>query len=1160
MRMRRLDLTRFGKFTDYSIDFGEQPTGSPDLHIVYGLNEAGKSTALSAYLDLLFGIEERSRYGFLHQGKAMEIGGCLEFGGSTHEFRRVKQRSNSLLDEHGHQVNEAVLGFPLAGLTRDAYRMMFSLDDQTLEDGGNAILQSKGDLGELLFSASAGLAGVNAILETAASDADGIFRKRASSTAIASLKRQIAELKSQRDEIDVQASAYKARTAALAQAETAYDATMREIGTAKARNEEIARVLRAHPLATEYRRAEEGLAEYKDMPRPPDEWAAALPDLIVEEMRLQTKLADLDQRSQKLRSDLEGLVVNERLLEMADDLDQLADAAARFATAEADLPKRKDALTECDRKIALILATLGQTEVDDPKMLLVQAATVGTLRDLIARKSGIDVARQSAEKEDVSARLALENELRARQALDDQGVVVDAGKVAQLQSALKHLRDGNLVAELRVAERALPDKRRAFDETFGELLPWAGEGAELRKISPPRPDRLALWKLTFDGIEKRRTQIVERKRELSTRCNEDTAKISYLREASDILDDDAAKAAVQERDTLWTHHLSSLNRETADRFEREMRKTDAIVDARLNGVKGLEELRSLSAALFVAKANLDQQSRLMQEVDSEQQALRQEIKSETPSEIELPTEKANDAWLATISRWAESRTAALAAYDDLRQVLGSLEKVKTAIATERGSLSDCLIRIGVDVEGLELAALMQAADNILTDNATFRTKRVEGDKRLGELQAAAGQRKTALNEALAAFEKWQRAWVDTLANTWFSDQESGVGAVRELLDAIAELPEALRTQEDLRHRMTSMESDQATFSAAVGRLYSALGDMHDDNNPLAAAKELIRQHEAAKQTVMKRQERYQALADLEFDREQLSGDIAVHASRKKEMTEFFHVIELADVRQVLERCKKRSELITEIGKLERQILGEMQMQSIEEALDVLAEIKLGELQAEQAELDVRLGDLEGHSKELFADRVRAMDALNAIGGDDAVARLEATRRTLLLEIEDLALRYLRLKTGSLVAEHGIRAYREKHRSAMMKRASEAFRLITRDEYSGLATRPDKDREALIGQARVGGSKLAVEMSKGTQFQLYLALRLAGYEEFAAARPSVPFIADDIMETFDEPRSEEVFKLFGQMAQVGQVIYLTHHRHLCEIAKQAVPDARIHEIS
>lgn len=48
-----------------------------------------------------------------------------------------------------------------------------------------------------------------------------------------------------------------------------------------------------------------------------------------------------------------------------------------------------------------------------------------------------------------------------------------------------------------------------------------------------------------------------------------------------------------------------------------------------------------------------------------------------------------------------------------------------------------------------------------------------------------------------------------------------------------------------------------------------------------------------------------------------------------------------------------------------------------------------------------------------------------IGGDDAAARIEANGRTLILEIEDLALRYLRLKSGSLMAEYGIRADRDK---------------------------------------------------------------------------------------------------------------------------------------
>jgi uncharacterized protein YhaN len=50
-----------------------------------------------------------------------------------------------------------------------------------------------------------------------------------------------------------------------------------------------------------------------------------------------------------------------------------------------------------------------------------------------------------------------------------------------------------------------------------------------------------------------------------------------------------------------------------------------------------------------------------------------------------------------------------------------------------------------------------------------------------------------------------------------------------------------------------------------------------------------------------------------------------------------------------------------------------------------------------------------------------------------------------------------------------------------------------------------------------------------------------------------------METFDELRSEEVFRLFGDMAKLGQVIYLTHHRHLCDIAKAVVPGVKIHNL-
>ena len=92
--------------------------------------------------------------------------------------------------------------------------------------------------------------------------------------------------------------------------------------------------------------------------------------------------------------------------------------------------------------------------------------------------------------------------------------------------------------------------------------------------------------------------------------------------------------------------------------------------------------------------------------------------------------------------------------------------------------------------------------------------------------------------------------------------------------------------------------------------------------------------------------------------------------------------------------------------------------------------------------------------------------------------------------------------------------------------------------------------------KTGGAKLAIDLSTGTRFQLYLALRVAGYHEFTRARVPVPFIADDIMETFDDSRTRLALGALAEMSRAGQVIYLTHHRHICDLAREHCPEARI----
>lgn len=1158
MRLRRLDLTRYGKFTDYSIDFGEHVDGAPDLHIVYGLNEAGKTTSLSAYLDTLFGIEERTKYGFLHQSKAMEVGACLEFDGGQHVLKRIKLRKNSLLNDRGQAVSDAILTAPLAGLTRDAYKMMFSLDDQTLEDGGNAILESKGDLGELLFSASSGLSGISSVLESAAVEADEIYRKRASSTKIATLKRQIADLKAQRESIDIQASAYKVLTTALEQANSAYQAVMKEIGGVKARNDELTRIGRVYPLVGEYQRAVAEIATYAHLPHPPAQWSALLPELLIEETTLAAERSSLEHREQNARVDLDGFVLEPFWDALEDRLDQLSEAAARNATAQEDLPKRKHAHSEVSRKVDQILAALARPDAE-PKSLLLPAATIGILRDLISGKSGVDVTLVSSNKELDGATQLLEKERRDSALLVSDVVPVDAATLSQLQSVIRRLREGNTVAELAVVERAVPLKRQAFDDALAQLHPWHGDGDGLRRIVPPAADRIQSWQALNNEFEKRRSQAEERLRELQDEKAQVGARLSALRDAVDILDDEEAKASFAARDGAWTDHLAALARSTADVFETRMRATDAAMTARLVSARELEELRALNTQYSVNTESLNRQSALLGELERDLEAFRSEIRAETPLEIGLKETAPTGAWVSMIRSWHDVRAAALIAWDDLRRSTADLDRAKSALNSEQEALVSALARVGVQGQGLDLAALVQAADTLTVEHSGRAIKQAEIAKRIAELEDEVARRQIAQAAALEGANKWQADWSAALALTWF-DADCQVGAARELLDAISGLPAVLRESDDLLYRISAMERDATAFVESVSQLYADIGESLGDRAPHGAAKDLLRRRDDAKNREAKRQERKQILEGLLREWEMLDHRLALHSARVKELTEFFREENLSNVRLVLDRCLKRDALVEQTRKLEQQIVAELNAQSIEAAIVSLETYDVKELNVEQAELATILEALDGRSKDLFADKARAMDRLNAIGGDHAAAALEAKRRTLLLETEELALRYLRLRSGTLIAEQGIRAYRDKHRSAMMQRASEAFRLITRNEYQGLTTRTEKDRETLIGLTHQGGSKFANEMSKGTQFQLYLALRLAGYEEFAKARPSVPFIADDIMETFDEPRSQEVFRLFGQMANVGQVIYLTHHRHLCEIAAQVVPTVKIHDIS
>lgn len=210
MRLTALDLVRYGKFTGRRIEFGAADAGKPDFHIIYGPNEAGKSTLFSAFLDLLFGIETRSTYGFLHPYPTMRIGGVIETGGATHDIFRIKRNQNSLVDPADRPLPDTLFAAALAGIDRAAYQMMFSLDDETIERGGEAILKSEGELGALLFSASSGLPDSSAVLARLRAEAEEFYKPQGRKHRLAELKAELETLKAERSAADTNAREFAA--------------------------------------------------------------------------------------------------------------------------------------------------------------------------------------------------------------------------------------------------------------------------------------------------------------------------------------------------------------------------------------------------------------------------------------------------------------------------------------------------------------------------------------------------------------------------------------------------------------------------------------------------------------------------------------------------------------------------------------------------------------------------------------------------------------------------------------------------------------------------------------------------------------------------------------------------------------------------------------
>ena len=1153
MRLRRLDLTRYGKFTDRRIDFGPAEPGQPDLHVVYGPNEAGKSTALSGFLDLLFGIETRSRYNFIHPYPAMQIGGALDLSGGCQELVRVKRPQASLFDDAKRPLAEALIGGELGGIDRAGYRTMFSLDDETLEAGGDSILASKGDLGQLLFSASAGLADLSQTLVALRLEADGFYKLRARSGTLSDLKARLAILKARREESDTLATAYADLVGTRDRARAHYDAAIADRARVRARLDEIGRQASALPRLFALRRLIEELQPLADLPHVPASWPGELQEIERRAIEGGAELKGIDAGIEALSTALEGIAVDEAALQLSPRVARLVEARARHLTADKDLPERCLAARAACLAIVSLLDKLGVAPDTDPRDVTLAAPTLGALRALLESRSGVVSAVAGAESECDAARRAL---AEANERLNKAGGGEAGTYGSRLAEVVAALRGGDHATRRIATERALPRLRDTLAESLEALRPWPGDADQLRALLLPDLG-------TFERLAKARDEarsVIDRDRADIDRLTGERqrlmAEVDALGAIAGVVGEQEAATIRATRERAWAEHRRALDPASADRFEDLLRHDDMVTSARFGRAADVAKLQQTRLSLAAVEVDLARAGERHAGAEHRFQDIAQRIEAALgslvpplPAEIEAPQ----------LGAWMARRREALAAEAALREAERDLSHAEADAHAARDRIVEALREAGIlhDPEA-RFDRLMGDAQASLDRGAAMQALRSVMEER----QRALEDRERRLAEARHADAGWSAAWAVACAGCWLGRDGAlpSVDAVREVLKVLADLTPVLQTQGDLAYRIAAMEKDQGAFAADVSGLAVALS-LPTEGVGIMDLDDAIGRR--VRQAGQDEEARLKAERDLAAARRRRSTVVmagAANSARKAEMTGFLGVETLTEVSQRFRAIERRDDLRRQAEAVEQELRGALRVKNIEAAESLLAGLDLAGLDAETIELQARFDDLDGRTRALFAEHARAFDAVEAVGGDDAVARIEEERRTILLEIEDQARHYLRLRAGIASAEQALRSYRDRHRSAMMERASKAFAVISRDAYCGLVSQPDKDLEILMGVAADGRTKVASELSKGTRFQLYLALRIAGYYEFAAARRVVPFIADDIMETFDDFRAEEAFRLFAGMAEVGQVIYLTHHRHLCDIARDACPSVRVHDLS
>lgn len=1176
MRLRSLDLIRYGKFSQLRLDF---PRAAHDFHLIVGANEAGKSTLRRAVAELLFGMPLRSPMDFRHPIADLRLGAVIESEAGALAFERARGRKPLRRPDDDGELPAAALAEHLGATGEALYTRMFCLDLAALLEGGRTLLDAADDVGQLLFQSAAGISGLGALRDALEQEAGKLYApRRAADRAFYQALDNLDAARLALKGATVQTRSWTDATRRLEDAQAALDALAARHAVLKGERTQLERIRRIAPRAAAWRDAQEALSALAPDPGFPADAQVRLADAELARAGQGATLALHRDEAQRLQARRDALAPDAVALALAGRIEALAAQAQEAAAYPRELARCRDEIATLLQQAGEDAAQLGwPADEAGWRARLPAPLALKALDGVLAEHGRHALALQGAQQQhdEHQARIA---GLEARQAAPAQPAPA-AGLAAALQEA-QALRPS--AARQRGLQREIDGARAHYDAALQALAQaagarglapprWQRDPAVLAALPLPRDERLAGWRDERAQGRARLDAALDQQATAQEEARVAALDLAQFSAGHDVVTQAEVLQARAARDALWARIKSQDEGldAAAPRLDRAIDEADRRVDRQRDQAGEAATLTRLRQAAERAEALVASRGH---QVDTARQALADFDRrwAAQASAAGLP-----GMALDELPAWAAQRRVALDAAADQAAQASALRQEAEAEAAALAGLRAALQASGAETSGLStLATLCDAAQQHLDAHRRHQAAAESLQGQLAEGRIETARLAQSLKERGEAQAQWQRRWTEALARASLDGPWATPDAAPAAIETLQALLDRGARIDDIRQRrVRTMEQALAELRDSAGAL-QALGTADAGPAPVGARGPDATAAAAAPgpaappdpfEIQRALSQRLQAARDTARECERIDAELRRSRAQALEAEAALAATaaSLASLHQ-LGATEDAEALRRLIAASDRRRRWEAESQQHRQAvLDAGDGLGFDALLAEVAQtppdaamqrldaLDAEAKAAEDEREALAEARSQARAELARVQGGADAARAESRRREALAQLGDAAERYLSVATAGRLLRWAIDRYRERKQGPLLQRASALFAQLTLGGFERLAPDYESTPPKLIA-LRAGGERVGVEgLSEGTRDQLFLALRLAALELHIEADRPLPFIADDLFVNFHDSRSRAGLAALGELSRRTQVIFLTHHEHLAEVAREVI---------